>query len=87
MLRLFCRMQDATPEDESEGLADADHDSEATPLCKPKGKAKTGQQGKGVLPSSSRSTDYESVPKREFEEFSLMMDVPVAYPVQYLGII
>ncbi|KAM1530062.1 hypothetical protein ACFX1Z_019204 [Malus domestica] len=47
----LCR--NATPEDESKDFADVDHDSEATPSSKPKGKAKTRHQGKGVLPSSS----------------------------------
>ncbi|KAM2547230.1 hypothetical protein TB1_018561 [Malus domestica] len=46
-----CR--NATPEDESKDFVDVDHDSEATPSSKPKGKAKTRHQGKGVLPSSS----------------------------------
>ncbi|KAM2964224.1 hypothetical protein FF2_022035 [Malus domestica] len=47
---------DATPEDESKGVANVDNDSEATPLSKPKGKAKTGDHvHMGALPSSSRS--------------------------------
>ncbi|KAM2637553.1 hypothetical protein EV1_022031 [Malus domestica] len=47
---------DATPEDESKGVANVDNDSEATPLFEPKGKAKRGDHvHMGALPSSSRS--------------------------------
>ncbi|KAM2061202.1 hypothetical protein ACFX1T_046299 [Malus domestica] len=60
----------ATSQCEYKAFEDVDDDSEVTPSSKVKGKAKTGHQGKRVLPSTSNSADYELVPRREFDEFT-----------------
>ncbi|TQD90984.1 hypothetical protein C1H46_023422 [Malus baccata] len=52
--------RDATPEDESKGVANADHNSEVTRLLELKGKVKKGYHTYvGALPSSSRPTVSE----------------------------
>ncbi|TQE05437.1 hypothetical protein C1H46_008939 [Malus baccata] len=51
----------------------------------PKGKAEKGYHTHvGALLSSSRSVDYEFIYKRQFEEFSVMMDVRLRTVVEEL---
>ncbi|TQE01926.1 hypothetical protein C1H46_012550 [Malus baccata] len=76
---------DVTPKDESKGAADADQDFEATLSSGPKGKAKKGYHTRvGALPSSSRSSEFEFVSKRQFEEFSMTMEVRLRTVVKAL---
>ncbi|KAB2625763.1 hypothetical protein D8674_017423 [Pyrus ussuriensis x Pyrus communis] len=64
--------RDATPEDESKGVADADYDSEGTPSSKSKGKAKKGYTYVGALPSSSRDNGSPVVETLEKEQCARM---------------
>ncbi|CAN6706457.1 unnamed protein product [Malus baccata var. baccata] len=67
--------RDATSEDESKGVTNADHNSEVTPSSEPKGKVKKGYHTcVGALPSSPQPT-FEFVSKRQLKGFSVMMDV------------
>ncbi|KAM1061030.1 hypothetical protein PS2_025332 [Malus domestica] len=62
--------RDATPEDKSKGVANADHNSEVTPSSELKWKVKKGYHiYVGALPSSSRPTEFEFVSKRQFKDF------------------
>ncbi|KAB2625495.1 hypothetical protein D8674_017155 [Pyrus ussuriensis x Pyrus communis] len=70
----YAFVSDATSKDESKGVANADHDSEATPLFEPKGKAKIGYH----------AHEYEFVSKQQFEEFSAMMDVRLRIVIEEL---
>ncbi|KAM2352136.1 hypothetical protein ACFXTH_006854 [Malus domestica] len=69
-------LTEGTLELECIGFANVDHESEATLSPRGKEKAKTGHQGKRILPSTSNLTiHYEFVPWRKFNEFAQLMEV------------